>query len=261
MNLKIRNIIFCVSVSILLMVSAVSVQGSSDSNPMATIRTNRGNIDVELYEDDAPETVENFIKYAEDGFYEGLIFHRVIDEFMIQGGGFYPGMEQKEPTYDPIQNEAEESGHRNERGTIAMARTDYEHSATSQFFINHDDNGFLDWDRARDGWGYCVFGRVINGMDVVDDIASVETSVVGGSQNVPVDDIIIHEVTITESGPANGDDDGDHDQETNGDDLAADHGESDPFYTDPLFIIVVGSFIAAGGVIFALHTLDKRKEQ
>ncbi len=165
-------------------------------NPKVEIKTDRGTIEIELFEDDAPETVENFIKYVEDGFYDGLIFHRVIENFMIQGGGFYPGMEQKEPTHDPIQNEAEESGHRNKRGTIAMARTSEPHSATSQFFINHKDNERLDYDKAQDGWGYCVFGEVIDGMDVVDEIASLKTTTVEGHKDVPKKDVVIQEVII-----------------------------------------------------------------
>jgi len=167
-------------------------------NPIAVIETNKGTIEVELFKDDAPGTVENFIKYVEDGFYDGLIFHRVIVDFMIQGGGFYPGMEQKEPPYDPIRNEAEESGHRNKRGTIAMARTSEPHSATSQFFINHKDNERLDYDKFRDGWGYCVFGEVIDGLDVVDEIASVETTTLEGHKDVPKEDMIIKEVNIKE---------------------------------------------------------------
>ncbi|MFP4001675.1 MAG: peptidylprolyl isomerase [Thermoplasmata archaeon] len=165
-------------------------------SPKADIETDRGTIEIKLYEEDAPETVENFIKYAEDGFYDGLIFHRVIENFMAQGGGFLPGMSKKEPTYDPIQNEAEESGHRNKRGTVAMARTSEPHSATSQFFINHKDNERLDWDEFRDGYGYCVFGEVIDGMNVVDEIASVETTTVEGHKDVPEEDVVIQEVNI-----------------------------------------------------------------
>ncbi len=167
-------------------------------NPKAEIKTDRGTIKLELFEQDAPETVENFIKYAEDGFYDGLIFHRVIENFMVQGGGFKPGMVEKETTYEPIKNEAEESGHRNERGTIAMARTSDPHSATSQFFINHKDNERLDWDGARDGWGYCVFGEVVDGMDVVDEIASLETTSVKGHKDVPEEEVEIQEVNIIE---------------------------------------------------------------
>jgi len=165
----------------------------------AEIETDKGTIEIELYEEDAPETVENFIKYAEDGFYDGLIFHRVIENFMIQGGGFKPSMEEKEPIHDPIQNEAEKSGHRNKRGTIAMARTSDPHSATSQFFINHEDNERLDWDKAQDGWGYCVFGEVIGGMEAVDEIASLETTTVEGHKDVPKEDVVIQKVNITES--------------------------------------------------------------
>ncbi len=167
-------------------------------SPKAEIVTDRGTIEVEFFEDDAPETVENFIRYAEDGFYDGLIFHRVIENFMIQGGGFLPGMKEKEPDYEAIKNEAEKSGHKNERGTIAMARTSDPHSATSQFFINHKDNERLDWDNSQDGWGYCVFGEVVSGMEVVDDIASVKTTTVNGRKDVPKDDVVIKEVTITE---------------------------------------------------------------
>jgi len=236
----------------MLVLSITSVKGSSNNNPIATINTSEGTIEVELYQDDAPETVENFIRYAEDGFYEGLIFHRVIEEFMIQGGGFYPDMQRKEPTYDPIQNEAKESGHRNKRGTIAMARTQDPHSATSQFFINHADNENLDWDRAQDDWGYCVFGEVISGMDVVDEIASMETKTVGDHGSVPVEDVVIQEVTITESEPEN----------ENGDDTTEGQfgGESYSFYKNPLFLLTLGSFIAAGGIIFALHHIENRKD-
>ncbi|MFW5904532.1 MAG: peptidylprolyl isomerase [Candidatus Saliniplasma sp.] len=241
----------CFIVLAVLIFSLVPVQGSTNEDPVATITTNRGTIEVELYQNDAPETVENFIKYAEDGFYDGLIFHRVIEEFMVQGGGFYPGMERKEPTYDPIQNEAEESGHRNERGTIAMARTSDPHSATSQFFINQDDNRNLDWNQAQDGWGYCVFGRVISGMDVVDEIASLETTTVEGHEDVPVNDIIIEEVTITGSEQTDG----------NGGDVIYADEDTESFFTDPLFLITIGSFIAAGGIIFVLHNIDKRKEK
>ncbi|MFW5945250.1 MAG: peptidylprolyl isomerase [Candidatus Natronoplasma sp.] len=165
-------------------------------NPKVEMGTTKGTIEVELYKEDAPETVGNFIRYAEDGFYDGLIFHRVIENFMIQGGGFLPDMEQKEATYDPIQNEAEESGYRNKRGTIAMARRSDPHSATSQFFINHKNNGRLDYDEFRDGYGYCVFGEVIDGMDVVDEIASAETTAVEGHKDVPKEDVVIKEVNI-----------------------------------------------------------------
>ena len=202
MNKK-RMVVFVFLVMIVL--SAVSVvslgsldPGTSayDDTPVVTMVTNMGTIEIELYVDDAPITVDNFIKYVEDGFYDGLIFHRVIDGFMIQGGGFEPGMEYVDPTYGPIENEAPTSRNRNLRGTIAMARTSDPHSATSQFFINHVDNDFLDWDNTADGWGYCVFGRVIQGMDVVDAIAVVPTHSTGGHNDVPTDDVIMESVTV-----------------------------------------------------------------
>lgn len=166
-------------------------QGGNVTHTMVRLETTRGNIEIELFDDKAPITVENFLKYVNDGFYDGLIFHRVISGFMIQGGGFYPDMTQKPPTYPPIVNEAPTNHLRNKRGTIAMARTSDPNSATSQFFINQVENDFLDWDKAQDGYGYAVFGRVTVGMDVVDDIAGVETHSENGYDDVPVNDIII----------------------------------------------------------------------
>lgn len=166
----------------------------SDKKPKAVIETNRGKIKLELFKEDAPKTVENFIKYAEDGFYDGLIFHRVIKDFMIQGGGLKPNLDVKEPTYSPVMNEAEKSGHLNKRGTIAMARTSDPHSATSQFFINTSDNRGLDWD--KNPHGYCVFGKVIEGMGVVDEIESVNTTTMDGRDDVPSTKMIIKSVTI-----------------------------------------------------------------
>jgi peptidyl-prolyl cis-trans isomerase B (cyclophilin B) len=161
-----------------------------------TLETSKGNITLELDADKAPVTVENFLKYVNDDFYNGTIFHRVIPNFMIQGGGFMPGpgMVQK-ATENPIKNEAD-NGLSNERGTIAMARTNDPHSATSQFFINHKDNGFLDHTAPNgQGWGYCVFGKVTEGMDVVDAIAGVATGNDSGHGDVPVDNITIDKVT------------------------------------------------------------------
>ncbi len=154
---------------------------------MVILKTSKGNIKFELYKDESPVTVDNFLAYVEDGFYDGTIFHRVINNFMIQGGGMTSDMRQK-PTREPIKNEAN-NGLKNERGTIAMARTGVVDSATSQFFINHADNGFLDHG-TRD-YGYAVFGRVVEGMEVVDEIARVST----GSGDVPRETITIESAT------------------------------------------------------------------
>ncbi|HMP73484.1 MAG TPA: peptidylprolyl isomerase [Kiritimatiellia bacterium] len=160
---------------------------------MITIRTSKGDIRLELYPEQAPETVANFLAYVEDGHYNGTIFHRVIENFMIQGGGFTPDMNQK-PTRAPVRNEAQ-NGLRNDRGTIAMARTQIIDSATSQFFINVVDNPNLNF-RSPDpmGFGYCVFGRVIEGMEVVDAIKDVETGTRGPFRDVPVETVEIIEV-------------------------------------------------------------------
>ena len=161
----------------------------------ATIDTSMGTITLELNEEKAPETVRNFVKYAEDGHYDGTIFHRVIDGFMIQGGGFTKSMNQK-PTREPIRNEAM-NGLRNERGTIAMARTMIVDSATSQFFINLVDNAFLDFSSPTpQGFGYAVFGKVVDGMNVVDSIAKVTTGFSGPHQNVPDEAIVIRKITV-----------------------------------------------------------------
>ena len=161
--------------------------------------TNKGIIELELYADKAPITVENFVKYTNDGFFNGTVFHRVINNFMIQGGGFTIEGAQKKDTYEQIQNEAD-NGLSNEVGTIAMARTNNPHSATSQFFINVKDNNFLDHTDKKRGWGYCVFGKVTKGMDVVDAIKVVPTNVnpKTGMQDWPVEEIIIESVEIVE---------------------------------------------------------------
>ena len=164
---------------------------------MIVIHTNLGDISLELNADKAPQTVENFMQYVNDGFYNGTIFHRVIDGFMIQGGGMEPGMNPK-PTRDPVQNEAD-NGLTNDRGTIAMARTNDPHSATAQFFINVNDNAFLNHrSPTMDGWGYCVFGKVTDGMDVVDKIKNVSTTSHGYHQDVPVEDVIIESVEVSD---------------------------------------------------------------
>lgn len=165
---------------------------------MIRMQTNKGVIELELDEQKAPETVKNFIEYVNAGFYDGTIFHRVIDGFMIQGGGLEPGMKEK-GTRSPVKNEAD-NGLANERGTIAMARTNDPHSATAQFFINVVDNAFLNHRSATtDGWGYCVFGRVTNGMDVVDAIKGVSTTTKGYFQDVPAEDVVIEKVEVVEN--------------------------------------------------------------
>ena len=161
---------------------------------MITIKTNHGDISVELFDDKAPISCENFRQYARDGHFAGTVFHRVIPNFMIQGGGMDESMTSK-PTREPIKNEAD-NGVSNTRGTLAMARTTVVDSATSQFFINLRDNDFLDHG-TRD-FGYAVFGKVTDGMDVVDAIAAVPTGNRGGHQDVPVDAVEIIEVTIEE---------------------------------------------------------------
>ena len=152
------------------------------------LHTNHGLITIELDAEKAPETVKNFIRYVEAGHYDNTIFHRVIDGFMIQGGGFEPGMKQKR-TGDPIKNEAA-NGLKNVLGAVAMARTNDPHSATAQFFINVGDNAFLDHP-GQDGWGYCVFGKVTAGLDVLEKIKSVKTGRSGFHQDVPKEDVLI----------------------------------------------------------------------
>ena len=161
-----------------------------------TMETSVGTITLELNDEKAPETVKNFVQYAKEGHYDGTIFHRVIDGFMIQGGGFTKDMNQKK-TREPIRNEAM-NGLKNLRGTIAMARTMVVDSATSQFFINLVDNGFLDFQSpSPQGFGYAVFGKVTDGMDVVDKIAKVKTGSVGPYQNVPEEAIVIKRVVAS----------------------------------------------------------------
>ncbi len=163
-----------------------------------TIETSLGDIKLELNDEKAPITVENFKKIANSGYYEGTIFHRVINGFMIQGGGLTADMNNKSSGTNPIQNEAN-NGLPNDRGTIAMARTMDPHSATSQFFINHKDNGFLNHTgETSQGWGYAVFGKVIEGMDIIDQIADVATGSSGAYQDVPQEVITIDSVVISE---------------------------------------------------------------
>jgi peptidyl-prolyl cis-trans isomerase B (cyclophilin B) len=157
------------------------------------LSTNHGDITIELDAEKAPKTVDNFLSYVKSGHYDGTIFHRVIDGFMIQGGGFEPGMQQKE-SGEPIDNEAA-NGLANEKYTVAMARTNDPHSATAQFFINVKDNSFLDY-AGPDQWGYCVFGRVTGGTEVVDEIRKVRTGTKGFHGDVPVEDVIIEKAEI-----------------------------------------------------------------
>ena len=163
------------------------------ANPMLEMKTSQGSIVIELYADKAPKSVANFLQYAKDGFYNGTVFHRVIDGFMVQGGGFTPDMKQKE-TRAPIENEAK-NGLKNGVGTLAMARTGDPHSATAQFFINLVDNAPLDYP-GRDGWGYAVFGKVTTGLDIIQKIAKVKTGNAGPHQNVPATPVVIESVKL-----------------------------------------------------------------
>jgi cyclophilin family peptidyl-prolyl cis-trans isomerase len=183
----------CWSVGLVLLLAVPLVL----AGPRVNMETTAGTIVLELDADKAPKTVDNFLQYARDGFYDGTIFHRVIADFMIQGGGYTEDFKSK-PTRAPIPNEAG-NGLKNTRGSIAMARTAAPHSATAQFFINVKDNPPLDYP-GRDGWGYAVFGKVIEGMDVVDKIRQVPTGVGGpGMQDVPKTPVVIKKVTVLET--------------------------------------------------------------
>jgi peptidyl-prolyl cis-trans isomerase B (cyclophilin B) len=151
--------------------------------------TSKGDLRIELDDEKAPVSVANFLSYVNKGFYDGTVFHRVIRNFMIQGGGFVPGMKQKD-TDATIENEAK-NGLKNDKYTLAMARTSAPHSASSQFFINTTNNGFLNNEQAQDGWGYAVFGKVVDGLPVVDEISGVKTGRKGFHDDVPVDDVLI----------------------------------------------------------------------
>lgn len=185
--------------SVILILAALSLlpgtTTANQTNPMIKLTTSKGEITIEMYPDEAPATVQNFLSYVESGFFEGLIFHRVIEGFMIQGGGFTPDMQQKE-SGDPIQNEAD-NGLKNETGTLAMARTGDPHSATAQFFINLENNDFLNHTgKNPQGWGYAVFGKVTEGLDVVNQIGSVTTDRAGSYSDVPVEPVIIENVQV-----------------------------------------------------------------
>ena len=179
-----------------LLVTALVLSGSilsAEAGPKVLVKTSQGDITIELNEEKAPETVKNFLVYVNEGFFDNTVFHRVIKDFMIQGGGFAlkedGTIEQKE-TKAPIQNEAK-NGLKNKKGTIAMARTPDPHSATAQFFINHKYNDFLDFP-SSDGWGYAVFGEVVAGIEVVDKIAAVAT----GPQDVPNENVVIQSIKV-----------------------------------------------------------------
>ncbi len=178
--------------------SLVFIQlNSADANPKVLMETSKGDITIELYEKEAPITVKNFLSYVSDGFYNNLIFHRVIPNFMIQGGGFDSDMNQK-PVKAPIKNEARR-GLNNKRGTLAMARTNVINSATGQFFINLKNNDFLNHkDNSSNGFGYAVFGEVVEGMDVVDSIGKTRTHAFGMFRDVPIDHLFIKNMSVIE---------------------------------------------------------------
>jgi cyclophilin family peptidyl-prolyl cis-trans isomerase len=183
---------FCVVVAATMLLAGSAL---AQENPVVVIETSMGDITVQLNQKRAPVSVENFLKYVKEGFYDGTIFHRVIPNFMIQGGGFTPDMGKK-PTHEPIKNEAQ-NGLKNRKGTLAMARTPDINSATAQFFINTKDNGFLDnkGTSAQD-FGYAVFGKVIEGMDVVEKIEKVKTGTKSGYQDVPMEPVVIKTIRL-----------------------------------------------------------------
>ena len=190
------------TIVVFVLFSLICLQlNSAYANPKVLMETSKGNITIELFENEAPRTVKNFLTYASEGFYNNLIFHRVIKDFMIQGGGMDSEMRQKDPK-PPIKNEARR-GLGNNRGTLAMARTNIIDSATAQFFINVKDNDFLNHkDKTARGFGYAVFGEVIKGMDVVDSIARVKTGNFNGFQDVPKTPIFIKNVSIVTDSPS-----------------------------------------------------------
>jgi len=179
----------------ILAINSVFAQSTDGKNTMVRFNTNYGVIDIKVFEDRAPITAKNFIQYVKNGFYDGLILHRVIPGFVLQGGGFEPGMKER-PTREPIENEAD-NGLKNDRGTLSMARTNDPHSASSQFFINLKDNAFLNHSgKNPKGWGYAVFAEVAVGMNVVDEIAEVTTGRVGFHDDVPKKNVIINKAEI-----------------------------------------------------------------
>ena len=180
--------------AVILIILAISTGVFAAANPIVQMKTSMGNVEIELFQDKAPATVANFLSYVNSGFYNGTIFHRVIGNFMIQGGGFTPGMVEKK-TLPPVKNEAA-NGVSNLAGTVAMARTMEPQSATAQFFINVVDNRFLDYKSATtEGYGYSVFGKVIKGMEVVDTIKRIQTGNKGHFQDIPLQDVVIYSIT------------------------------------------------------------------
>ena len=173
---------------------AAGSPGAMAADPQVDLKTNLGMIRIELYPGKAPKTVENFLQYVKDGHYNGTIFHRVIPNFMVQGGGFEKSMKEK-PTRAPIENEAK-NGLKNDLGTLAMARTSAPHSASAQFFINVKNNDFLNAAAAQDGWGYAVFGKVVSGMDLVMKMSQVSTGSSGGMGDVPREAIVVESMTV-----------------------------------------------------------------
>tara|TARA_B100000427_G_C15242091_1_gene478261 strand:- start:8 stop:592 length:585 start_codon:yes stop_codon:yes gene_type:complete len=186
-----KNLFYALA-GFLLVMGLYFLLNKEEVMPKVKMTTSYGEIIIELDKENAPITTENFLSYVESGFYNETVFHRVISGFMIQGGGHLADMTAKDDKLDPIQNEAN-NGLRNDRGSIAMARTANPHSASSQFFINHADNAFLNFktNQVDEGWGYAVFGKVIEGMEVVDRIADVETTSMGPYQDVPVEAITV----------------------------------------------------------------------
>ena len=180
---------------LVMLSAAAAAPGALAADPQVDMKTSAGTIRLELYPAKAPKTVENFLRYAKDGHFDGTIFHRVIDNFMIQGGGFDKTFKQK-PTRDPIPNEAK-NGLKNDLGTIAMARTSAPHSATAQFFINGKHNDFLNAASAQDGWGYTVFGKVVSGMDVVMKISKTPVGPAGPfDTHAPKEQVVVESVTL-----------------------------------------------------------------
>ena len=199
MNKPLINLSVVIAAILSLVIFTTTVKGeknmNEETNPVVVIETTMGNISIELDAKNAPNTTANFLAYVEDGYFADTTFHRVIPNFMIQGGGITADMMDKPSKRAPIENEAN-NGLKNDRGTIAMARTNDPHSATSQFFINHKDNDFLNFrSESMQGWGYAVFGKVVEGMDVVDAIAAVSTGNKGGHQDVPLETITITSVS------------------------------------------------------------------